>query len=99
MLFDNPEMNRIFIEQIHSQAKSHIMGIDEYMQMVGREEGIEIGIEKGREEGIEKGRQEERRAFVENLLSQTEFSDEKIAGLANVSVDFVNKIRMNMNSL
>ena len=44
-------MNRIFTEQIQSQDKLHIMGIDEYMQMVGREEGIEIGMEKGLEKG------------------------------------------------
>ena len=66
------------------------MGIDEYMQMVGREEGIEIGVEKGREQ--------ERRAFVENLLSATEFSDVKIAGLANVTVDFVSEIRTSLKS-
>lgn len=98
VLFDNPEMNRIFMEQIQSQDKSHIMGIDEYMQMVGREEGIEIGMEKGIEEGMEKGRHQERRTFVENLLSETEFSDEKIAGLANVTVDFVKEVRMKMKS-
>jgi hypothetical protein len=78
------------MEQIQSQDKLHIMGIDEYMQMVGREEGIEIGVEKGREQ--------ERRAFVENLLSATEFSDVKIAGLANVTVDFVSEIRTSLKS-
>ena len=76
------------------------MGIDEYIQMLGREEGIKIGmkrgirkgikqgikigIEMGIEKSIEKGREEERRALVENLLAGTEFSDEKIASLANV---------------
>jgi hypothetical protein len=60
------------------------------MQMVGREEGIEIGMEKGREE--------ERRAFVENLISETEFSDIKTALLANDTVDFVAKIRMDLKS-
>ena len=58
--------------------------------MVGREEGIEIGMEKGREE--------ERRAFVENLISETEFSDIKTALLANDTVDFVAKIRMDLKS-
>jgi hypothetical protein len=61
------------MEQIQSQDKLHIMGIDEYMQMVRREKGIEIGIEKGMEKGLE----QERRAFVENLLSATEFSRAK----------------------
>lgn len=90
ILFENPEMNRIFTAQIQSQDKSNTMGIDEYMQMVGREEGIEIGVEKGRAE--------ERQTLVENLLSQTEFSDEKIAILANVTVDFVNEIKLDKKS-
>jgi flagellar biosynthesis/type III secretory pathway protein FliH len=70
------------------------MGIDEYMQMVGKEEGIEEGIVIG----LEKGRAEERQTLVENLLSQTEFSDEKVANLANVTVDIVTRIRTDMKS-
>jgi hypothetical protein len=61
------------------------MGIDEYV----RQEGIEIGLEKGR--------QETQRVIVANLLAGTEFSDDKIASLANVSEAFVEEVRKGMN--
>jgi len=54
VLFEDPEMNRIFKESIQSQDKNNIMGIDEYLKQIGKEEGLAEGIEKGREEGIEK---------------------------------------------
>ena len=69
------------------------MGIEEYV----RQEGFEIGMDEGIEKGIEKGRQEAQRAIVANLLAGTEFSDDKIASLANVSVDFVEQVRKGMN--
>jgi len=81
VLFVDPKMNRIFTERIQSQDKNNVMGIDEYMKEVGKEEG----------------RKEERennsRLFVENLLKDGSFSIKKIASLANVTVNFVNKIK------
>jgi flagellar biosynthesis/type III secretory pathway protein FliH len=53
------------------------------------EKGIEVGLQKGREEGL----QESCEIFVKNLLANTEFSPEKIASLANASLDLVNKIK------
>jgi hypothetical protein len=41
------------------------------------------------EEAVEKNKT----SFVKNLIKETEFSDEKIAALAQVSLDFVLKIR------
>jgi hypothetical protein len=38
-------------------------------------------------------RELERRIFVENLLSGTRFSAAKIASLANVSVEFVERVK------
>jgi hypothetical protein len=70
-------MNRIFRERIQSQDKNHVMGIDEYVKMEGIERGIEI----------------RNRQFVENLLRKTEFSTEKIAALADVTVEFVDEVR------
>lgn len=32
-------------------------------------------------------------SFVKNLLKQSDFSDEKIASLANVTVEFVNEVK------
>jgi len=89
VLFENREMNRNFRERIQSHDKSNVMGIDEYV----RQEGFEIGIE----EGIEKGRQEAQRVIVANLLAGTEFSDDKIASLANVSVEVVEQVRQGIN--
>lgn len=47
----------------------------------------------GKEEGLEEGRIEKEIIFVKNLLSATDFSDDKIAGLADVSVEFVKEVR------
>jgi len=43
-------------------------------------------------------REETSRLFVENLLKESEFSVEKIASLANVSVDFVNEVKNKLSS-
>ena len=64
------------------------MGIDEYLKQVGKEEGLEEGLEQGRKEE----RENNSRLFVANLLKDGSFSVEKIASLANVTIDFVNKI-------
>lgn len=93
VLFENRELNRNFRERIQLCDKSNVMGIDEYV----RQEGIEIGLEEGIEKGIVKGWQEAQRVIVANLLAGTEFSDDKIASLANVSVDFVEQVRKGMN--
>jgi flagellar biosynthesis/type III secretory pathway protein FliH len=73
------------------------VGIDEFLKQEGKEEGLAEGIEKGIEMGMEKGLEQERenssRLFVVNLLKDGNFSLEKIASLANVTVDFVNKIK------
>jgi hypothetical protein len=47
------------------------------------------GIEKGEILGIEKGKS----IFVENLIINTDFDDTKIASLSDVTIDFVKKIR------
>jgi len=39
------------------------------------------------------GREEAAASFVENLLKGSDFAVEKIASLANVTVDFVNEIK------
>ena len=77
ILFDDTEMNRIFRERIRSQDKSNIMGIEEYLKSVGREQGVE----------------EASRQFVENLIRADKFSDKEISDLAAVTVDYVRKVR------
>lgn len=73
-------MNRIFRERLQSQDKNNIMGIDEYVRQVAKEEE----------------RENNSRIFVENLLKDGGFSIDKIASLANVTVDFVNKIKKDL---
>ena len=107
--FKKRGLNRIFKRRIESHDKLNIMGIDEYLKQVGmekglakgrkegrekgREEGREEGRNEGREEGRNEGREEERRLFVQNLLSNTDFDNEKIALLANLPLAYVMKMR------
>ncbi len=97
VLFKDPKMNRNFRKEIKSQDKNDIMGIDEYLKQEGKKEGLAEGIKKGMKEGmekgIEKGQENSRRLFVENLLKNSNFSVAKIASLANVTVEFVNKVK------
>jgi hypothetical protein len=90
VLFKKPEMNRIFKERIQPQDKNNIMGIDEYLKQVGKEEGLAEGMEKGRENSS--------RLFVENLLKDGSFPVDKIASFANVTVEFVNKIKKGLKA-
>ena len=95
-----PGMNRIFRRRIESHDKRNIMGIDEYLKQVGMEKGLTKGRKQGREEGIKKGiakgRAEERKMFAQNLLSNTDFDNDKIAFLANLPSDYVQKERASM---
>jgi predicted transposase YdaD len=88
--FADPEMNSNFRGRIQSQDKNNIMGIDEYLKQVGKEEGLEEGRKEEREHSS--------RLFVENLLKDSGFSVEKIASLANVTVAFVNKINKGLKT-
>jgi hypothetical protein len=86
LVFNKPEINRIFMERVDNyNGKTNTMGI------------LEQFAEIKAQEGLEKGRMEERerigRRFVEYLLANTDFSLEKIAFEAGVSLDFVNKIK------
>lgn len=80
VLFEDPEMHRLFIERIYSPIYSNAMGIDEYIKMEAKEEE----------------RESSNRRFVENLLKGSDFSDEKIASLANVTVEFVNEVKADL---
>ena len=57
------------------------------------QQGIERGIERGIEKGFEKGSEQEKTGFVQRLLLETEFTMDKIASLAKVSVAFVKKVK------
>jgi hypothetical protein len=95
VLFEDPEMNRNFKERIQSQDKSNVMGIEEYIKMVAKEEGLAEGLAEGLEKGIEKGKEESNRLFVTNLLKEG-FPIKKIASLANVTIAFVKTVKADL---
>lgn len=88
------EINSKFDEQIHRlSGKKITMGIIEAIKKIEREEGRQEGRQQGRQEGRKEGREEERRQFVTQLLSDTDFSIQRIAKLANVTEAFVKRIQ------
>lgn len=68
------------------------MGIEEFVLKRERRLGEKKGIEKG----IEKGINQAKRAFVETLITETDFDDNKIASLVGVSLELVHNIRLNI---
>lgn len=59
----------------------------------GIEKGLEQGIERGREQGLEKGLEKGKTIAVRNLILKMGMSDDQAADIAEVSVDFVKKVR------
>ena len=84
--FDKPEINSKFDNELDKlDYKTRTMGIFEQIAQIEKEEA--------REEATEKSKA----AFVKKLLQKTVHSVEDIADLAEVSVDFVQKIREQLN--
>ncbi len=103
---NNPEINRNFDNEILTLTQNKVnMSILELIKEegveIGREEGkqegVKIGMEKGveigKQEGREEGREEMKHAFVHNLIVDLQLSDVQISRIAEVSVEFVQKIR------
>ena len=63
----------------------------------GLEKGLEKGIEKGLEKGIEKATADRNAAFVKSLLQHTAHSTEEIAQLVGVPIEFVSKVKADLN--
>jgi flagellar biosynthesis/type III secretory pathway protein FliH len=84
VLFEKPETNRKFDNQIKESDKAGIMNTLEYVKMEGKEEGFAEGQAEGFTRGLANA--------VVALLANTEFSIEKIAGILGVSTTFVIKV-------
>lgn len=83
--FENPEMNRIFNEEIDNiTGKKNTMNIFEQVEEMRRQEGLEKGLELGIEKGLRKS--------IIGLLTNTEFSEEKIASLIDAPINLVKEI-------
>jgi predicted transposase YdaD len=85
VLFEKPETSRKFDYLFRQTDKASVMNTVEYLKA------------EGRQEGREEAKIESATTFVENLLKGSDFSVEKIAFLANVSIDFVNEIKSKLN--
>jgi len=81
VVFNKPETNRIFMEQID--------------QITGKKDTMGI-IEQVKQIRLEEAREDERRLFVENLLKDSDFAPEKIASVANVSLEVVNEVKVKL---
>ena len=66
----------------------------EYVKMEGKEEGLAEGLA----EGFARGQAEEWRNSVEALLTNTEFSIGKIAGILGMPTAFVQKVKDEMKA-
>lgn len=76
VLFEEPETNRKFDNDIKETDKTGVMDTLEFVKMEGKEEGLAEG----------------QRNAVVALLANTEFSVEKIASILGVSAAFVSKV-------
>ena len=75
--------------------------IAQYMDItrdIGYKYGLLKGEKEGMEKGMEKGINKGKEPVVRNLLTQTDFTVEQIASLAEVSIDFVKKIQDSLSS-
>jgi hypothetical protein len=85
--FENPENNRIFINEIDNlTGKKNFMDIFQQVEAIKREEGVEEGLKKGLENS------------VKALLTKTEFPPEKIAYVLEVPLPLVKKIQKEMRA-
>ena len=80
--FENPTVNIKFDQEVDTlTGRRTTMGIEELL------------LELAEKKGIEKGEQKKSLGIVENLLLKLDLPDEEIALIAEVPLDFVKKVR------
>jgi Putative transposase, YhgA-like len=108
--FENQELINKFDKEVENITNNPTtMGIEEFVldrerrmaRKEGLQEGRQVGLEKGLEQGLEQGKEitnyENKVAFTKSLLTQTDFSDEKIADLVGVDIEFVKKVKTDIS--
>lgn len=68
------------------------MGTREYLLEKAKNQGLLQGIEKG----IEKGAEAKSYGVVENLITELNLADDAIVRIAEVSLEFVKKVRKDL---
>lgn len=83
--FVEPETYRIFNKQLESiTGKNNPMGVVEILEERGHQKGLKEGLAKAQEQ------------FVTNLLAKLHLSDEQIADIAGVDLDFVQQVKQKL---
>jgi predicted transposase/invertase (TIGR01784 family) len=100
--FDNQELINKFEKELDIiKNQQTTMGLEEFVldreRRVGRKEGRKEGIEEGIEEGMSIKEIEEKTNFTRNLLTQTDFDEDKIALLVGVEIEFVRQVKSSLS--
>lgn len=87
--------NRVKFEREIDQITNHkpTMGLEQFLLERAVTEGRQIGLQEGRQEGWQVGRQEEKQIIVTNMIQKTQFTDDQIADIAEVTVAYVAQLR------
>ena len=95
--FENKELNDTFEQKLDEiNNRNTTMGLEEFVLDRERRVGRKEGLEQGREEGMSIKEIEDKTNFTKNLLTQTDFSEEKIASLVGVDVEFVKEVKSSL---
>jgi len=91
--FENEENNITFERKLKQiTGRTETMGIEEMVLAEREKRGERRGIKRGREQGMERGIERRNREVILNMI-QKNLTDETIADLADVQIDYVQKIR------
>jgi hypothetical protein len=91
--FENQELiNKFDTELDIIKNQQTTMGLEEFV--LDRER--RVGRKEGREEGMSIKEIEDKTNFTKNLLTQTDFSEEKIASLVGVEIEFVKQVKSSL---
>jgi hypothetical protein len=92
--FENQELiNKFDTELDIIKNQQTTMGLEEFV--LDRER--RVGRKEGREEGMSIKEIEDKTNFTKNLLTQTDFSEEKIASLVGVEIEFVKQVKSSLS--
>ena len=110
IFIENKEINSQFNKQIETiTGKKDPMGIIETVKMLAEEEAREQGLQEGKREGKEEGKREGKeegkiigeegkaKQVVKNLLSLNKFSVKEVAQIAEVSEEFVLRVKQHFD--
>ncbi|WP_196937482.1 hypothetical protein [Sphingobacterium pedocola] len=91
--FKNQETFIIFEKEVEIKlGRNTTMGTREYLLEKAKNQGLLQGIEKG----IEKGAEAKSYGVVENLITELNLADDAIVRIAEVSLEFVKKVRADL---